>query len=313
MSNEKQYSSDQVAHILNAYRSIFPTISAELASYWGLERERPWSCVTTNFHTATFEKFQALHERTLEIDSLGLGAEARGLALRDAALMTGVGYSIGISPWTDNLLARTYSDNKDSAVILLGHDWYPIVTGDRPSGTPLISWDSLHEVTRYWPGAPAAVLEGASVGLFLNLYPDYRPPGDPKCGNLAKYGYSYERCLHGLDSLVAAVRERFRHVQVISWGSNVWGALLPRLSEVEQACLLSAAVQKAPGRVLSIELGGHALPYLPVMHPGHWGNFGRPYHLRHVKAGYAALGLGLPGLDNSSDGRVRAAREIALA
>jgi hypothetical protein len=49
------------------------------------------------------------------------------------------------------------------------------------------------------------------------------------------------------------------------------------------------------------------------MHPGHWGNFGGAYHLHHVKAGYAALGLGLPGMGNSQVGQVRVAREIALA
>jgi hypothetical protein len=198
-------------------------------------------------------------------------------------------------------------------VILLGHDWYPIVTGDRSSGTPLISWDSLHEVKRYWPGAPEAVLDGSTVGLFVNLYPDYRPPGDSKCGNLAKYGYSYKQCLSGLDALVAAVRKRFSEVRVISWGSNVWGAMLPRVSGVRPNTLLSAAVKDSPGRVLSIELGGQTLPYLPLMHPGHWGNFGRSYHLRHVKAGYAALGLGLPGMENSQVGQVRVARGIALA
>jgi hypothetical protein len=77
--------------------------------------------------------------------------------------------------------------------------------------------------------------------------------------------------------------------------------------------VLSAAVLEAPGRVLGIEQGGQALPYFPVMHPGHWGNFGRAYHLRHVKAGYVAIGLGLPGLDGFEDGRVRAARGISLA
>lgn len=158
----------------------------------------------------------------------GLGAGARGQALRDAALATGVGYSIGISPWTDNLLVRTYADDKESAVILLGHDWYPIVTGDRSSGTPLISGFTAR-VKRYWPGAPEAVLDGSTVGLFVNLYPDYRPPGDPKCGNLAKYGYSYAQCLSGLDALVAAVRKRFSEIRVISWGSNVWSAMLPRV------------------------------------------------------------------------------------
>lgn len=190
--NQQQYSSDQVTQILHAYRSIFPTITADLENYWGLQRERPWSYVTTNFHSATFEKLQALQERAWEIDNLSLTQEARGIALRDAALKMDVGYSIGISPWTDNLLARTYSDSKDSVVILLGHDWYPIVTGDSPSGTPLKSSDSLHTVERYWPGAPEAVMDGTTVGLFINLYPDYRPPGDSKCGNLNKYGYSYE-------------------------------------------------------------------------------------------------------------------------
>jgi hypothetical protein len=312
MNNEQLYGPDQVAQILHAYRAIFPTITPELADYWGLERKRTWSCVTTDFHLATFEKLRALHERTLEIDQQGLDPGARGRALREAALATGVGFSIGISPWTDNLLARTYKDDKESVVILLGHDWYPIVTGDRPSGTPLISWDSLHEVKRYWPGAPEAVLDGSTVGLFVNLYPDYRPPGDPKCGNLAKYGYSYAQCLSGLDALVAAVRKRFSQVRVISWGSNVWDAVLPRLADVRPNTLLSAAVKDAPGRVLSIKLGGQVVPYLPLMHPGHWGNFGRAYHLRHVKAGYAALGLGLPGMANSQIGQVRVAREIAL-
>lgn len=313
MKSQQLYSADEVAHVLHAYRSIFPRITPELVDYWGLQRGRPWSYVTSDFHDVTFEKLKVIHERTLEIDRKGLGEQARGSALRDAALSTGVGYSIGISPWTDNLLARTYSDKKDSVVILVGHDWYPIVTGDRPSGTPLMSWDSLHEVERYWPGAPQAVLDGTVVGLFVNLYPDYRPPGDPKCGNLAKYGYSYKQCLQGLDALVIEVRKRFKQVRVISWGSNVWSALLPRVANHRPSVLLSTAVQETSGRVHSIALGGQELPYLPVMHPGHWGNFGRAAHLRHVKAGYAALELGLPGLSDSKDGRVRAAREVVLA
>lgn len=312
MTTQKLYSFDEVAYILSAYQSIFPTITAELSEYWGLQRERPWCCVTTDFHAATYEKFRSLHERALEIDKQGMGVESRGDALRNAALATGVGYSIGISPWTDNLLARTYSDKKESVVILLGHDWYPIVTGDRPSGTPLMACDSLHEVERYWPGAPQEVLNGAAVGLFANLYPDYRPPGDPKCGKLSNYGYSYDQCLLGLDALVTAVSQRFNQVKVISWGSNVWSALLPRVASIPSPVLLTAAVLNAPGQVHRIELGGQELPYFPVMHPSHWGNFGRASHLRHVKAGYAALGLGLPGMEGSKDGRVRAARNIVL-
>jgi hypothetical protein len=312
MDNEETYTPQRVAQIQRAYQAIFPKITPELADYWGLERERPWSCLTTNFHDATFAKLESLHQRAREIDRMGLTFDAKGRVLREAALALGVGYSIGISPWTDNLLARTYADDKDSVVILLGHDWYPIVPDERPAGTPLTATDSLHGVERYWPGAPEAVLAGSTVGLFVNLYPDYRPPGDPKCGSLHKYGYSYAQCLAGLDAMMVEVSKRFSQVQLVSWGSNVWTALSPRVHSGRSGILLSEHVRQAPGSVLTIELGGQEVPYLPLMHPGHWGNFGRSYHLRHVKAGYAAMQLGLPGLATSTTGRARSARHIAI-
>jgi hypothetical protein len=172
--------------------------------------------------------------------------------------------------------------------------------------------DSLHAVERYWPGAPEALLDGSTVGLFVNLYPDYRPPGDPKCGSLHKYGYSYAQCLTGLDAMVAEVKKRFSQVQLVSWGSNVWTALTPRVDATGSGILLSQHVREASGSVLDIDLGGQRIPYLPLMHPGHWGNFGRAYHLRHVRAGYAAMQLGLPGLGTSNAGRARSARQIAI-
>jgi len=311
MRNEDIYTPQRVPRMQHAYQSIFPKITPELADYWGFARERPWSCLTTNFHEASFAELESLHWKAREIDRKGLGLDAKGKALREAALALGVGYSIGISPWTDNLLERTYADDKESVVILLGHDWYPIVPEERPAGTPLMATDSLHGVERYWPGAPE-VLEGRTVGLFVNLYPDYRPPGDPKCGSLRKYGYSYAQCLNGLDAMVTEVKKRFSHVQLVSWGSNVWSALLPRVRTARADILLSEHVRAAPGNILDIELGGQTVPYLPLMHPGHWGNFGRVFHLRHVKAGYAAMALGLPGLARSTIARARAARQIAI-
>lgn len=307
------YSEDQVAHILNVYRSIFPSISPELADYWGLNRQRTWSCLTTNFHQATYEKLHALHLQAQEIDGMDLDFQKKGDALRDAALGLDVGYSIGITPWTDHLLSQTYSDDKNSVVILLGHDWYPIVPDGRPSGTPLGASDSLHHVESYWPAAPEAVLEGDTVGFFFNLYPDYRPPGDPKCGRLTQYGYTYAQCLAGVDAMVDALSKRFEHIQLISWGSNVWDALLCRVAGAAPKTLLSKHIGSAPGMVQTIELAGRRLRYLPLMHPGHWGNFGRPYHLRHVKAGFAELDLGLPGMSASTRNKVQIARQIALS
>jgi hypothetical protein len=267
MNNEDIYTPQRVARILHAHQSIFPKITPELADYWGSTRQRAWSCLTTNFHEASFAKLASLHEKAREIDRMGLDFDAKGRALREAALTLGVGYSIGISPRTDNLLERTYSNDKDSGVILLGHDWYAIVPDERPAGTPLMATDSLHGVERYWPGAPESVLEGHTVGLFVNLYPDYRPPGDPKCGSLRKYGYSYSQCLSGLDAMVAEVKKRFNQVRLVSWGSNVWSALLPRVRGARSGILLSEHVRTAPGNILDIELGGQKLAYLPLMHP----------------------------------------------
>jgi hypothetical protein len=129
---------------------------------------------------------------------------------------------------------------------------------------------------------------------------------------LRKYGYSYAQCLSGLDAMVTEVKKRFSQVQLVSWGSNVWSALLPRVRAARSDILLSEHVRGAPGSILDIELGGKTVPYLPLMHPGHWGNFGRAFHLRHVKAGYAAMALGLPGLARSNIARARAARQIAI-
>lgn len=311
VNDSDTYSADQVAWIQHAYQAIFPVITPALADYWGLCRERPWSCLTSNFHASSYEQLHALDREVKEIDKQTMDFASKGEALRAASRLHGVGFSIGVCPWTDHLLGETYSDHKDCATILLGHDWYPIVVHDpRPSGSPLGSRDALRHVERYWPAAPQAVFDGDTVGFFFNLYPDYRPPGDPKCGNLKNYGYSYAECLIGLDATVAAMAKRFRRIQLISWGANVWDALQTRVLGLAHKMLLSDCVQAAPGKVLSIDLGGHTLSYLPIFHPGHWGNFGRPFHLRHVKAGFAALGLGMPGPRDASSPWVRNARQI---
>ncbi|WP_434718107.1 hypothetical protein P5W98_00085 [Paraburkholderia sp. A1BS-2L] len=310
-NSSAKYIADEVAKIQHAYQAIFPVITPALADYWGLHRQRPWSYVTSNFHASSYEQLYALDQAVREIDNQTLDIASKGQALRAASQMHGVGYSIGLCPWTDHLLAETYSEQQDCATILLGHDWYPIVVHDpRPSGSPLGSHDALRYVERYWPAAPQAVFDGETVGFFFNLYPDYRPPGDPKCGNLKKYGYSYAQCLIGLDAMIAAMASRFRHIQLISWGANVWDVLQTRVHELSNVMGLSDFIQTAPGKILSIDLGGRTLSYLPIFHPAFWGNFGRPFHLRHVKAGFANLGLGMPGPRDAQSLQVYRARQI---
>lgn len=291
---EVLYERDEVEQILTAYRDIFPSISAPLAKYWDLNRERPWSYVTTDFRQATYEQLKLLHDRTRAIDAMGLATDEKGAALRDASNDCGVGFSMGICPWTDHLLLKTYSPETDSLTILLGHDWYPIVVESRSrSDSPLRNGDALHYTPKYMPAAPEAIFDGSTVGLFLNLYPDYRPPGDGKCGSLRNYGISYEECLDGLDSVIEAVSARFQTVRLISWGANVWTALRTRVRNVPRRALMAHA-KELPGEVLVFESSGKEIQYLPIAHPSHPGNFYRAAHLSHVKRGFEAMGLGLP-------------------
>ncbi|MCP2085930.1 UNVERIFIED_ORG: hypothetical protein J2Y81_001947 [Paraburkholderia sediminicola] len=309
--NNVTYNADQVDRIRLAYCGIFPEITPGLSDYWGLNRQRPWSYVTSNFHTSTYEQYFALHSEVQNIDGQPLGTWGKGEALREASRQFGVGYSIGLCPWTDHLLGETYSEDKDRVTILLGHDWYPIVNPEcSRSGSPLQTGDALHFVERYWPAAPQAVFDSSTVALFINLYPDYRPPGDPKCGSLRRYGYSYAQCLLGLDATIAALANRFRHIQVISWGANVWEALLPRVQDVARNTRLSRYFRAAPGKVLKMNAGGRDLEYLPIFHPSFSPTFSNEDHLRHLKKGFSSLGLGLPGPSTATNVHVLKARQI---
>ena len=312
------YSQQEVGGIMHAYRQIFPAVPAALADYWGHGRERPWSCLTSDFHHARYDQFLALHEEARRIDAIAFpNLDAKGAALRSAALGAGVGYSLGINAWTDHLLHRTYHDDLSALTIVLAHDWYPIATTDRAGATrrsdaPLRKDDNLHGTPGYHAGAPEQVLDGGSVGLFLNLYPDYRPPGAGKTGNLRKLGYSYARCLAGLDQLVASLNPRYTRVNVVSWGADVWTPLSPRTS-APQRIGLTAYTRGFPGQPLVLELGGRRLPYLPLVHPSFKSNFAQPAHYHHLAHGFKAMGLGLPGSAHSANKCVNDARAALRA
>lgn len=312
------YSQPEVAGIMHAYRRIFPSVPPALADYWGYGRERPWSCLTSDFHGARYDQFVALHEEARRIDTITFAdLDAKGAALRSAALEAGVGYSLGINAWTDHLLHTTYREELSALTIVLAHDWYPIATTDRVgamrrSDAPLRKDDNLHGTPGYHAGAPEQVLDGGSVGLFLNLYPDYRPPGAGKTGNLRKLGYSYARCLAGLDQLVAALATRYTRVNVVSWGADVWKPLAPRTSAPSRIGL-TAYTRSYAGVPLVLELGGRRLPYLPLVHPSFKSNFAQPAHYHHLAHGFQAMGLGLPGSARSSNKCVNDARAALRA
>lgn len=295
--NRPSYDRNQVEKILGAYRTLFPDASGELARYWDTGRQREWSYVTTDFHSATYDKFADLHARTIKIDEdKTLGKAEKGEALRIASKEFGVGFSLGICPWTDNLLNETYTPEKNRLIILLGHDWYPIVPIDRPSSDKPLEVQGLHHVPNYKPGAPQLVFTNKSpVVLFLNLYPDYRPPGARTTGPLPKGSYSYNECLRGLDAVIASVSSRYQSIDLISWGANTWGALGKRVTHEGKRKGIMNQAREQSGKVLKFNSSGRQLPYLPMAHPCFDSNFRRDFHLCHVFDGFAAMGLGKPG------------------
>jgi hypothetical protein len=309
------YSRGDVARIHLAYQGIFPVVSPALADFWGYSRERPWSWVTSDFRNTIYEQYAQMHAAARRIDAASFpDLDAKGAALRAAAREAGVGYSLGINPWTDNLLLETYRDNADCLTVILAHDWYPIATTDkqgrwRESDAPLRADDNLHRTHKYHAAAPEAVLERRTVGLYLNLYPDYRPPGWAKTGEVGQFGYSYGQCLAGLDELVASLHPRFTKVSLISWGVPVW-AQLSRRTAAPRGMKLTRYTRDFSGHPVTVELGGRLLPYLPLIHPCMGTNFGQPQHYRHLAHGFQALGLGLAGSSASRSTCVASARAV---
>lgn len=286
------YTPSEVDTIQQAYNRLFPQVTPTLRSYWDHGRNRPWSCVTTDFTRATFAQFEQLHRAAADLDARGLAIDEKGAALAAAAKDAGVGYSVGICPWTDNALLETNSREARRLVIIAAHDWYPIVPKkEHPVGTPLLV-EGLHHTPKYWKAGPRDVFAPSSVLLFLNLYPDYRHPGDTRTGRLPT---DYGVWLHGFMEAVDMASSSFDDVTLISWGAPVWETLRTRVESVHQRRGIMLQAEEAPGVRLVFQTRTRAIPYLPLAHPCYAANFNQQHHLAHVRAGFTNLGLGAPG------------------
>lgn len=308
MSNQKRelftrelYTRDQVKMIIGAYQHIFGPINTELREYWDLDRKRPWGCLTTNFHNATFEQYEEASRRAIEIEATILDPINRGLALREITRDTGVGLSLGVSPWTDHSLFQAYEKNKRNRrlTIILGHDWYPIVPKramkPHPVDVPLSrrineceGFEGLVVSKKYIRvgAVPAKILEGKELLLFLNFKPDFRPPNTPVTGRFDPY----PRCAEGFNALVEAVSRNFK-VQVISWGAPVWEVLRNQVSGIQERLSVLKNAEKNNGALLDLQCGQQHVPYLPLAHPCYASNFKRPQHAEHVRKGFLKMGL----------------------
>ncbi len=290
------YTRHQVEQITNAYRHIFGPIETELREYWDFDRKRDWGCLTTDFQNATFEQFEEASKLAIQIERSIHDPVERGLALRNVTRKTGVGLSLGVSPWTDHGLFQTFEQNKHKRrlTIVLGHDWYPIVPqrakNPHPVDVPLSRYAGLRGLVKYINvgAVPAAIMDGSELLLFLNFKPDFRPPNTPVKGPFEPYN----RCSEGFNALVEAVSREFK-VQVISWGADVWRLLSKQVMEKNNSLgvCVRARMPEYFGRPLELHCGKSAIPYLPLAHPCDRRNFDE-HHAAHAHEGFLKMGLG---------------------
>lgn len=272
------YSKSEVAAILGAYRSLFPRVGSDLSRYWDHSRSRSWSFLTTDFHAVDFGEFEGFSRSVREV--AGNEPETIGQRLRELSKASGIGYSLGISPWTDDLLLRTFSERERKIIIVLGHDWYPIVTRDLgyKAGAPLDRF-SIYDEPAYGAAVPK---DTGAIVLFLNLYPDFRAPGMDQVGSLGDYG----PWLKGMDALFEDLSSDREVVGMLSWGKHVWEALQPRLAPEwrDLSVMRAVEVQRDRGRPHELKVGARTVPYWGFAHPSFASNFRRSSHLEAYEA-----------------------------
>ena len=288
------YSVDEVNQILDIYRRLFPATDGALAAYWDYERRRPWSLLTTDFHRddlpsiiafdSAVRKFETeVWERYSPSELLNSVADQIIVArrFRELTIAHRTGYSLGICPITDDLLFRTFSKTTTRVVILLGHDWYPIVTTLPDGRTPTLpvppfKRSSILSEKNYEPAVrPLTTVRDCAI-LFLNLYPDFRGPGEKKLGSLG----DYTPWVNGFIAVCESIAERFELAGVISWGDHVWKELRKRLDVPFQHLGIMAVVkeQYKLGTALPLQLGEVTAPYFPFAHPSFGTNFKNRSH-----------------------------------
>jgi len=231
-----RYTDEQVECLLELYRRMFPdAVDGDPSTYFDFGRSRTWSCLTTDFRALDI----AARIRQLDLARRAWRRSGRceedGQALARLAHRYQCGYSVGINPWTDSALLFTVTRATKELIVVVGHDWYPVVSsqGYVEARPPLDIFRLLDSHDPRWrkyaDGVPTAKqFRRAEIGLlFLNLVPDFRPPGTAAEGRFCftDPGFSYWTCAEGLRPALELARKSFRLLHVITWGSPVWKAL----------------------------------------------------------------------------------------
>lgn len=281
------YSKADVEFIFHAYRHIFGDADEAVFDYLGFRPRRAWSHLTTDFRSASYEQCLELHLYSESLHTRGLPPSEEAELLKKKCSEVGAGYSLGICPWTDNLLFESFRTEKSDIVMVIGHDWYPIAAGRLAESGLYVA--GLHHTPKYQRWCPEAFFDAADgpVVLFMNLYPDFRPPGSKKTGPLpAVRELSYSDCVKGITAAIRAVEKRYQSVKLVSWGVPAWSALVEYVTAGVIAKGLKQQASRGTGQPLTL----FGLEYLPLAHP----SFASNQNKAHLVDGYDAMRLGSP-------------------
>lgn len=270
--------------IVERYGRLLGDGNAALDEFLDLDRTRDWSVLTSDFRNITFAQATAFHEEVVKLSDANRDAKAADLGARLAALarQSGIGFSLGLSPWTDSLLLKTFSDATRRVIIILGHDWYPIVTPTSSTGryaamSPLFRQCMESE---YPAGIPAEFLNKRSCGVFfLNLYPDFRAPGGSTQGVTTARNFT-----KAFSACCEAIARNYEIACIVSWGSHVWDALRRNSRSLAGKTSEGIAAAALAGPHL-LDINGVSHQYFPFTHPSSRGWF----HGEKFKAQYGNI------------------------
>lgn len=289
MMDSPTYTQADFEKITAAYRELFPgRLSQEASAYLDFGRKRQWSCLTTDFRISTWKRMKMFHDAARIARREHESRAELASRLRQIVVEHEVGFSLGFSPWTDNLLLRTFNERNPRLVIVLAHNWYPIVSPNgRYQARPPLMADATFERAPYKGTIPRP--QSASV-LFLNLIPDFLPPEAPVKGVQGNKS-DYAAWAAGLEALMRSLRPNVEIAGMISWGSPVWEALRTRLPREWWTAGVMAALERqhAARAAHSLPLAGRMIPYFATSHPSDPRNFRRPTQV--AAYGWAAAWL----------------------
>jgi hypothetical protein len=236
-----RYKDQEVANLFGVYRRLFPNTDSatwgQLAGYWDFSRSRAWSCLTTNFHAVTLAQICAFDAARREWCKNG-DPQQDGQALDKLARTHRCGFSLGINPWTDRLLHQTITKATRKLIVLVAHDWYPIVISHKKTNVsevwalpPLDPYLLLDAPDSQWRMYTDGMPKGEDfcrheVGLlFLNLVPDFRPPAAAAHGRFPfpdATTFDYPKCVDGLVAALESAQDAIPIRDVVTWGGHAW-------------------------------------------------------------------------------------------